>query len=217
MKTYTIFIAAIFFHMTKLIFCQLEVSQIKTIPEEDKLYRLFICMVEDLKTSGMNLEIINKQNYLNEIKDDNIRQLEGRDINTLPPLFEGKTFYDVEIIPILTVIKGLTGEIKFKMIISSEGGSYEDQVNLKYTKVSGIWKLFNNASSNRFLSCFEKNYSPRLTESITAFTIRESNKTLIPHRITTEPEIWDLNKNITWNYFEKWLFANNSEVDVDFH
>jgi hypothetical protein len=108
-------------------------------------------------------------------------------------------------------VKSEIGQFKFKMIITTDSTCLEDSLVLNFIKESGAWVLKDDDYSRRFLYCLGKNYIPLPpTESITTFTIFESNKTLIPIKIYNDPDIWDLNKNVTWNYFERWLFAKNS-------
>jgi hypothetical protein len=217
MKKIIYYLAVLIIISTQSIFSQLEFIQLQRIPEEHKIFRLLNSIVADIKTAKINLGDYtvlltgsSKWSFSKTNKKD------GGE-NNITQLFENITFSDIEIIPISTVIKSDIAEVSFNIIVTAEFGYMEESLILYFVKESERWVLNDDDSSQRFLYCLEKNYIPVPTESITTFTIFESNKTLIPYKIYNDPDIWDLNKNVTWNYFGKWLFANNSEIDMDVH
>lgn len=193
----------------------MEIIQRQIIPEEHKLYKSFLCIIEEIKTAKLNSENIDSQHYLSQV-DRNESKI-SKNTETLQPTLEDRIFSEIEIVPLSAEIKSNFAEADFKLIITSEYGNSVDFLKLEFVKETGVWLLKNNDYSIQFLFFLYKNYSPLPTESITTFTIHESNKTLIPIRFNSDPEIWELNKNVTWEYLERWLFANNSEIDMDYH
>ncbi len=217
MKKNIYYLAILTIIFTQPNFSQFEYIQRQRIPDEHKLLRILNSIVEDIKTAKLNSEdytvLLTGSSKWSLSKANN----KDGDENNIPPLFENKTFYDMEIIPISTVVKSEIGAVAFKMIVTTENGYLEESIELHFIKEYDTWVLKDDNYSRRFLNCLNKNYNPVPTESITTFTVLQSNTTLIPYKIYNNPDIWDLDKNVTWTYFEKWLFANNSVIDMDMH
>jgi hypothetical protein len=215
MKKIIYYLSILLFIAAELDFCQMEVCQRQRIPEEHKIFRALITIVEDIKAEKLNSENINRLTFQSESKINS--KISSGDKEVLPPLFEDKIFSEITVTPLSAIIKADTGEVNCKMILTYEDGSSEYQLLLKFVKQFNAWTLANNEFNQRFLEFLDENYQPQQNEAIITFTVRESNKTLIPYKIYNDPDIWELNKNVTWTYFEKWLFAKNSEIDMDLY
>lgn len=214
MKKIIYYLTALLFISVEFIFCQPDVCQSQLIPEEHKLFKVLLSIVEDIKAAKANSENLNLKDYLLE-SGKNSDTTEAI-ISELPPLFEEKLFYEITITPLAANVKAETGEVSCKMILTNEDGSNSEYFLLvKFVKQLNTWILADNEYNHRFLSFLDDKYTPQQLDAITTFTVRESDKTLIRYRIKSDPEIWELNKNVTWSYMERWLFANQSPIDVD--
>lgn len=214
MKKIIYYLAALLFISGEFIFCQPDVCQSQLIPEEHKLFKSLLSIVENVKAAKENSENINLKDYLLE-SGKNSDTLEAI-INELPPLFEDKIFNEISITPLSANIKAETGEVSCKINLTNEDGSRSEyHIILQFVKQLNNWILADNEYNHRFLTFLSEKYTPQQLDAITEFTVRESNKTLIRYRIISDPEIWELNKNVTWSHMERWLFANQSPIDVD--
>lgn len=215
MKKYFRSICVITIFITTSSFGQLEICQRQIIPEEHKIYKTLFSLIEDIKLTKSNSVSFNKQQYLTSpsiyFKESITDGIE------LPPLFDNRIFYDMEIVPIEAKVFSDSALVKIKLIITTLDGSFQEFLILNFCKEKNKWLLNFNEDSYRYLSYLYENYNPLSTESITTMPFRSSDKTLIPYRFTSDPEIWEINQKITWEYLDKWLFAKNSQIDMDLH
>lgn len=215
MKKYFHRICIITILITTTTFSQLEICQRQIIPEEHKIFKTLFCLIEDVKVTKANSVSFYRQQYLTSTDMDFKKSITNS--IELPPLFDNRIFYDMEIVPIEAIIFLDSAKVNIKLIITTLDGNFQEFIMLNYNKEHHKWLLKDDAESSRFLSYLNENYNPLSTESITSLPFRQSDKTLIPYQFTSDPEIWEINQKITWKYFEKWLFANKSKIDMELH
>ena len=196
-------------------FGQLEICQRQIIPEEHKIYKTLFSLIEDIKVIKSNSIRFNKQQYITST-NKNIQSLITNS-DELPPLFDNRIFYDMEIVPIEAKVFSDSALVKIKLIITTLDGSFQEFLILNFKKENYRWLLNDDTYSFKFLSFLNENYNALSAESITSIPFRQSDKTLIPYRFTSDPEIWEINQKITWKYLYKWLFAKKSPIDMDLH
>ena len=215
MKKYFHRICVITILITTTTFSQLEICQRQIIPEEHKIFKTLFCLIEDVKVTKANSVSFYRQQYLASTDMDFKKSM--TDSIELPQLFDNRIFYDMEIVPIEAKVFSDSALIKSKLIITTIDGNFQEALILNFNKEDNKWLLNDDADSYRFLSYLNENYNPLSGESITTIPFRQSDKTLIPYRFTSDPEIWEINQKITWKYLDKWIFAQNSPIDIDIH
>jgi len=201
--------------ITTSTFGQLEICQRQIIPEEHKIYKTLFSLVEDIKVTRLNSVSFDEREYLGSI-NKNIKS-SNTNIVKLPLLFHNRYFNDMEIVPIEAIVFSDSAKVKIKLIITTLDGNFQEFIVLNYSKEHHKWLLKDDSQSSRFLSYLNENYNPLSTESIATIPFRSSDKTLIPYKFTSDPEIWEINQKITWKYLDKWIFAKNSPIDIDIH
>ena len=201
--------------ITTSTFGQLEICQRQVIPEEHKIFKTLFCLIDDIKATKANSVSFDRQQYLRSSTVDFIKSITNS--IELPPLFDNRIFYDMEIVPIEAKVFSDSALVKSKLIITTLDGNFQEILILNFSKEQNKWLLNDDADSYRFLSYLNENYNPLSGESITTIPFRQSDKTLIPYRFTSDPEIWEINQKITWKYLDKWIFAKNSPIDMDIH
>ena len=113
-------------------FGQLEICQRQIIPEEHKIYKTLFSLIEDIKVIKSNSIRFDKQQYITST-NKNIQSLITNS-DELPPLFDNRIFYDMEIVPIEAKVFSDSALVKIKLIITTLDGSFQEFLILNFKK-----------------------------------------------------------------------------------
>jgi len=117
MKKITFYLFILIFLVNSLIFSQIEINKIIPIPEEAALYESLHSIINKIKATKTNSEDLSEQNYLKT--EDVGYKTKGKDIGDLPPLFDNREFYEMDIIPFSAEVHSDSGIVNCKIIISA--------------------------------------------------------------------------------------------------